>query len=414
MSHQYETSTEQRHHRYSSYSNESRNSNHNRRSGSDASDSSVNYLANHLKQTASFDYNQSRNSYHVEKENDSSPEHEYETKGDRERASLENNYSRAMSQMNRGDYGPVRQKQKKLSHGSSKDSRNKVESTHRRDKATNTAPLGRDRRVSQSTAGTQISKASSSKAVTIQVKKRSVSKSDPSEETIAIFGAYGVTGHYFLQRAIEAGYNIQAMILPGMEMEDVACSKSLRLITGSLNEVDKISEVVKNATYVVCLLNDCDHENFNPPIGNSGDGMDDFNNLNFMHNLVPILEGSGACRVLLYEASSLSLGNKGSEPVISTVIKKMGVKKEWRNTKREQDKIVKYITNQTKNTHFNYVITRPSGSIWDKPSRKKLAASKSQPGPFPITNTDLAEFTLSALKMQKVYNSCPYVVQDGI
>ena len=55
----------------------------------------------------------------------------------------------------------------------------------------------------------------------------------------------------------------------------------------------------------------------------------------------------------------------------------MGVKKEWRNIKREQDKIVKYITNQTKNTHFNYVITRPSGSIWDKPSRKKLAASKS-------------------------------------
>jgi hypothetical protein len=309
MSHQYETSAEQRHHRYSSYSNESRNSNHIRRSGSDASDSSVNYLANHLKQTASFDYNQSRNSYHVEKENDSYPEHEYETKGERERASLENNYSRAMSQMNRGDYGPVHQKQKKSSHGgSSKDSRSKVERKHHSDKATNTSQLGRDRsgrdrRASQSTAGTQISKASSSKAVTIQVKKRSVSKRDPSEETIAIFGAYGVTGHYFLKRAIEAGYNIQAMILPGMEMEDVACSKNLRLITGSLDEVNKIREVVENATYVVCLLNDCDHETFNPPIGNSGDGIDDFNNLNFMHNLVPILEGSGACRVLLYEVS---------------------------------------------------------------------------------------------------------------
>jgi hypothetical protein len=301
MSGHYETSTEQRHHRYSSYSNESRNSNHIRRSGSDASDDvdSVNYLANSLKQTASFDYNQSRNSYHAEKENDSYAEHEYE-KGDRDRASLENNYSRAMSQMNRGDYGPIRQKQKKLSQGS-KDSKDKVEDTHRREKASTTAPLGRDRRASQSTAGTLVSRESSSKAVTIDVNKRSVSKKDPSEETIAIFGAYGVTGQYFLQRAIEAGYNIQAMIMPGMEMEDVACSKSLRLITGSLNEVDKISEVVENATYVVCLLNDCDHENFNPPIGNSGDGINDFNNLNFMHNLVPILEDSDTCRVLLYE-----------------------------------------------------------------------------------------------------------------
>jgi hypothetical protein len=94
--------------------------------------------------------------------------------------------------------------------------------------------------------------------------------------------------------------------------------------------------------------------------------------------------------------------------------KKMAVGRDWRNAKKEQDKIVKYITHQTKNAHFNYVVTRPSGAIWDKPSRKKLAASKSQPGPFPITNTDLAEFTLNALKMQKVYNTCPYVVQDGI
>lgn len=36
------------------------------------------------------------------------------------------------------------------------------------------------------------------------------------------------------------------------------------------------------------------------------------------------------------------------------------------------------------------------------------------PGPFPITNVDLAEFTLGALRTVKIYNSCPYVVQDGV
>jgi len=447
MPRQYETSTQQRQQRYSSYGDES-NSNHLRSVGSDDSDdvSSVNYLANHLKVTASFDYNQSRNSYHKGKENGyenenenknesySEEEYNYEKAATsrnndsevHDRASLENNYIHAMSQMNRGDYGPIRQTKNDREHRVEKrssQSRNKNENTRRRDTAS-TVPTVRDnsngngrsseRRESQSSVATSVSRASTTKAISINVNKRSVSKKDPPEEMIALFGAYGVTGQYFLQRAIEAGYNIQAMILPGMEMEDVACSQNVRLITGSLEEVGKIREVVENATYVVCLLNDCDHQNFQPPIGNTDDGHYDLNNLNFMHNLVPILEESDTCRVMLYEASSLSLGNKGTAPFLSTIVKKVAGRKDWRNAKREQDQIVEYVTNQTKNAHFNYIITRPSGSIRDKPSRKKLAASKSQPGPFPISNTDLAEFTLSALKMEKVYNSCPYVVQDGI
>ena len=140
--------------------------------------------------------------------------------------------------------------------------------------------------------------------VEIQVKKRSVSKKDPSEEIIAVFGAYGITGQYFLQRAMEAGYNVKAMILPGMEMEDVSSCQSLRLYTGTLDEVDKIQEVVKDASYVVCLLSDCDDENFNPPVGNEEEGASyDFNKLNFVHNLVPMLENSSKCRVLLYQVS---------------------------------------------------------------------------------------------------------------
>ena len=86
-------------------------------------------------------------------------------------------------------------------------------------------------------------------------------------------------------------------------MQDASSIRSLKLITGTFNEIEKIREVVKNATYVVCLLNDCDHGNFNPPVGNDEDGSYKFNNLNFMHNLVPILEDSDKCRVLLYEVS---------------------------------------------------------------------------------------------------------------
>ncbi len=314
--HQYESDARQ--HRYPSCGGESIGSTKIRSSETVASDESrsVNYLANHLKQTASFDYNSNRSSYYNEKENESSVQHEYEKasrnrdsresrnrdSADRERVSLENNYSRAMSQMNRYDYGPVYSNQEKASKQVEKRNSRSNDVVPSR-KTRNNAMKG-DRRNSQSSVISQVSSASTSKPVPIHVKKRSVSKKAPSEETIAIFGAYGVTGQYFLQRAMEAGYNIQAMILPGMEMEDVACSKSLRLITGTLNEVEKVREVVENATYVVCLLNDCEDENFSPPIGNAeDDGNYQFNNLNFMHNLVPILEHSKTCRVLLYEVS---------------------------------------------------------------------------------------------------------------
>ena len=73
----------------------------------------------------------------------------------------------------------------------------------------------------------------------------------------------------------------------------------------------------------------------------------------------------------------MSIDAKGTTPFLSTMFKKMAVKKSYRSVKKEQDRIVKYISKQTKNAHFNYIITRPSGSIWDRPSRKKLAASKS-------------------------------------
>ena len=74
----------------------------------------------------------------------------------------------------------------------------------------------------------------------------------------------------------------------------------------------------------------------------------------------------------------MAIDSKGNAPILTKMVKKLAVRKNWRETKREQDRIVKYVVNQTKNAAFNYIITRPSDyMIRDKPSRKKLAASKS-------------------------------------
>eukprot|EP00536_Pseudo-nitzschia_multiseries_P010564 jgi/Psemu1/243044/estExt_Genewise1.C_3270013 len=320
-----------------------------------------------------------------------------------------------MSQMNRGDFDPNRKKRSDTEKGSDNRSSRGSSRSSRENQSRHSNSSGNsysNRRGSEVTTRTLLSKPKANN--NNNVAKRSVSKKDPSEETIAIFGANGVTGHHFLQRALEAGYKIKALVQPGMPMTDVAGNQNLRLVTGALDEIEKIREVVFNASYVVCLMNDCaDEESIKPPIGNGEEAYSEFN-LNFVHNLVPILEQSDTCRVFLYEASSVASDEKGVSPFFSKMVKKISFRKNWKNMKREQDRIIQYIANQIKDSPVNYIITRPSASlIWDKPSRQKLAASKSQPGPFPITNIDLADFTLNALRMEKIYNSCPYVVHDG-
>ena len=132
--------------------------------------------------------------------------------------------------------------------------------------------------------------------------------------------------------------------------------------------------------------------------------------------------------------------------MLSNVIKKIPFGKARREILLEHDKIVQHMCSEVEENQdiefpFDFIVTRPSNMIWDRPSRKKLSASKSVslvklmmfwlctprmvvltfffqilqlPGPFPITNIDLAEFSLNALKTENLYNTCPYVVQDGI
>jgi nucleoside-diphosphate-sugar epimerase len=115
---------------------------------------------------------------------------------------------------------------------------------------------------------------------------------------IALFGAYGVTGHYFLKFALEAGYSVRALILPGVVLEDMEGNDKLTLVTGTFEEEHKIQRVVKKAAYVVCMINDCE--------STLQDDSEPSNNFSFIQRLVPIMEQCRACPILLYQVSSYS------------------------------------------------------------------------------------------------------------
>lgn len=73
--------------------------------------------------------------------------------------------------------------------------------------------------------------------------------------------------------------------------------------------------------------------------------------------------------------------------MFSEVVKKIAVRKNRRDNLRDQDRVVDYITKTVEGEEandwndmecpFQFIITRPSGMVWDRPSRKKLAPSKS-------------------------------------
>ena len=80
---------------------------------------------------------------------------------------------------------------------------------------------------------------------------------------------------------------------------------------------------------------------------------------------------------------------------------------------KDQDYVVRYVGEETAE-NFDYIVTRP-GMLREgrRSNNKKPCASKSQPAK-PITYSALAEFTLDALQQQRLYNTCPYVVADGV
>lgn len=353
---------------------------------------------------------------------------------------LEKQYTHAMSRVSRaGDYyfepvGSSSQQQQRRSVLSSSSSANQRPPTQERTEAKQTSD--RNSRGSRESSGSGNSSGNKNKppryshpkpvASQLPSHKLPASSKDPSEEVLALFGAHGVTGHHFLQLALEAGYKqVRCLLLPGMTEQGFAedfggtdnLPPNLKLIVGTLDDTEKVQRVVKNASYVVCLLHDAerpmeqqtndatvasssskrrdelpelhkhyDHSQTPPPRDSTGsaksndsNGESKYPHLHFMEALVPLLESDKSpCRVLLYQASSASIDDKGVAPIAGQVVKTLNLfNKVKRQQLKEQDRIVKYLAETTRDMRFNFVITRPGDLVWDRPSRKKLAASKS-------------------------------------
>lgn len=245
-------------------------------------------------------------------------------------------------------------------------------------------------------------------------------------------------------------------------------NEELYTVIGTVEDMAKVQEVVYSASYVVCMLTEAlvpssttstpqpvplqeqqqnqqpENQQQPPPQSSSSKGP----LLSFVQRLYSLMlrQDDPVISGFLFQATSLSADGRGFLPALSKVVRSMHFKKRS-DFLQDMDAAISYVYEQEDKIPFPYIVTRPTLVLRDGPSTKKLAASKSVgtiiyrhmyspiwfpffivlhthfvftfqlnqqlPGPFPYSYVDLAEFSLNALKMKKVFNSCPYVVGDG-
>jgi len=229
---------------------------------------------------------------------------------------------------------------------------------------------------------------------------------DDAIQTIGLFGLDGPTGQNFCKLALEAGYYVKALSSSQQQEDNKAASKQgwrnyahLTIYDGTIQQDDVVSEVIHGSTFVVCMQGDVQPKN------------KDYKPLTlalFVKKIYPLMRES-TTRLFVYQATSFCCDLSGGTPILSKVAKRI-----LSQNKQTEDHnaVIQYMAEST-GDWFSILVTRPSPYLKSGRSKKRLAASKSQPSPVPVTYYDLAEFTLNALKDESLYNKAPYVVGDG-
>ena len=276
-------------------------------------------------------------------------------------------------------------------------------------------------------------------------------------DKIALFGPNGKSGHQFLRLALDAGYNVHVLLSPKVSLraiQEFAGHPRLSITTGNLTDEEQIEEVVQDAQYIVCMLNDTLPTKREYPAKTL---------LHFVQRLYSIIgHRQSKLKLFVFQSNSLAPCVKGGTTPLLSKLLKTAARNRCAATK-DQSAVVKFIgrqhgilrRNKNEKKHYNeveedkmqqihaeddesdinqeddisttqqaplpstepptfdFLITRPTVLLQEGPPSKDLKASKSQPGPFPVRYADVASFTLGALRNERLHNTSPYVVADS-
>jgi nucleoside-diphosphate-sugar epimerase len=214
-------------------------------------------------------------------------------------------------------------------------------------------------------------------------------------ESIALFGASGMTGRQLLPLALEQGYRVKALVRTPSKVQTQ--HENLTIVQGDFSNTKAVQETVAGADYVICCAGGAVKLKEYPK-----DMM-----LNFVSTLVPMLEAESSVKVFVYQAGAVSPTPDGKLPFTIRIIRPLltrliGVVPNV----LDNDAAIRYLGKNNKPSSFQVIVTRP-GHLVDKDDGKNVVASDS-PELKAITFKALAVFTLQAIKDESLYGKYPY------
>eukprot|EP00542_Grammatophora_oceanica_P015955 CAMPEP_0194036260 /NCGR_PEP_ID=MMETSP0009_2-20130614/8615_1 /TAXON_ID=210454 /ORGANISM="Grammatophora oceanica, Strain CCMP 410" /LENGTH=222 /DNA_ID=CAMNT_0038677933 /DNA_START=40 /DNA_END=708 /DNA_ORIENTATION=+ len=220
-----------------------------------------------------------------------------------------------------------------------------------------------------------------------------------TQGTVAVFGATGSTGKYFVKKALEADYKVKVLVRSPDKLGEIKDHDHLTVIEGSFTDAEKVKETVTGTTYVVSMAG--------AKMGGKKEDYPQDMMLNFVKALVPVMEEVHT-KCFIYQAGAFSpfpgkkLGmfSGFARATVGTMMMGIGPNVE------DNDNVVKFLgSDECKKVPT--IVTHPA-ALTDKPGNKELQLVDSPPMSS-ITFEDLATLTLASLKNEEAYGKNFYV-----
>eukprot|EP00980_Cylindrotheca_fusiformis_P007140 scaffold1501_cov130-Cylindrotheca_fusiformis.AAC.9 len=222
------------------------------------------------------------------------------------------------------------------------------------------------------------------------------------EETIAIFGATGDTGSEILDQALKQGKKVRVMVRSPSKLA-VKEHANLVVVEGDCFASDaksNIEKTIRGSDYVICCVNGPKGKPKEFPVGKI---------LQFVKEVIEIMEKLQSAKVFLFQSGAFVAHPDGTHPFTMKFMKK--VVGEWMvgigPNMQECADVQDYFYEMRDELKTKFIISRPGGLKKGK-GGKKIVARKNPPMGM-VTFTDLATFTLEAVKDESIHNSFPYV-----
>lgn len=218
------------------------------------------------------------------------------------------------------------------------------------------------------------------------------------ENTIALLGATGTVGTVFLKVALDAGWNVRALVRTPSKM--ATKSDKLTVIQGSFtDDMDKLEFCLTGADYVV---------NVAGALSGGGAYPKDLN-LNLVKALRPIMAKVGT-KVFLYNAGGFAFLEGETVPCMFKFIRCIAgcISKNLEQALQDHENVYKYMTTSgmIKNEPYGVIVTRP-GAFGAGPSKGKVKVSAASG--MGTASVDIAAFYLEAIKDKSLFGTFPYL-----